>query len=158
MYIFIHMYLYSHISIFIYFYICIYISVFIYLYLYLYTTLLLGESGGSWPGESFGAHYVTPPPLKQNLVRELPSIISTAPRFAALPRKESLRSLKVYGLSQAQELKNKDIPEGGAKAVVLIDTTQAQSSHNRYLTMRTFPAERMHKKNKNKYIVNRYII
>jgi len=29
---------------------------------------------------------------------------------------------EVYGLAYAQQLKNKDIPEGGSKAVVLIDT------------------------------------
>jgi glutamate dehydrogenase len=43
---------------------------------------------------------------------------------------------EVYGLSSAQELKNKDIPEGGSKAVCLIDTTKSESAHNRYLTMR----------------------
>jgi glutamate dehydrogenase len=32
---------------------------------------------------------------------------------------------EVYRLSNAQELKNKDIPEGGAKAVVLVDTSRA---------------------------------
>jgi len=43
---------------------------------------------------------------------------------------------EVYGLSHAQELKNKDIPEGGSKAVVLVDVTQTSSSE-RYLTLRT---------------------
>jgi glutamate dehydrogenase len=32
---------------------------------------------------------------------------------------------EVYGLSYAQQLKNKDIPEGGAKAVVLVDLVDA---------------------------------
>jgi len=40
---------------------------------------------------------------------------------------------EVYALSRAQELKNKDIPEGGAKAVVLVDTTRTTE---RYHTMR----------------------
>lgn len=30
-----------------------------------------------------------------------------------------------YGLAYAQQLKNKDIPEGGSKAVVLVDTTNS---------------------------------
>merc|ERR1719316_1302778 len=33
---------------------------------------------------------------------------------------------EVYGLSYAQQLKNKDIPEGGAKAVVLVDLNKAK--------------------------------
>jgi glutamate dehydrogenase len=44
---------------------------------------------------------------------------------------------EVYGLSQAQELKNKDIPEGGAKGVVLIDTTKTHSPNSRNVTMRS---------------------
>merc|ERR1719264_2168829 len=32
---------------------------------------------------------------------------------------------EVYGLSFAQQLKNKDIPEGGSKAVVLVDASRA---------------------------------
>ena len=39
---------------------------------------------------------------------------------------ESMRVYdEVYGLSSAQELKNKDIPEGGSKAVCLIDSSRA---------------------------------
>lgn len=43
---------------------------------------------------------------------------------------------EVYGLSRAQQLKNKDIPEGGAKAVVLVDVSTS-SSQQRYHAMRT---------------------
>lgn len=43
---------------------------------------------------------------------------------------------EVYGLSRAQQLKNKDIPEGGAKAVVLVNVTSA-SAEERYHVMRT---------------------
>ena len=40
-----------------------------------------------------------------------------------------------YGLAYAQQLKNKDIPEGGSKAVVLIDTV-GMSSIGRNFVMR----------------------
>lgn len=33
-----------------------------------------------------------------------------------------------YGLAFAQQLKNKDIPEGGSKAVLLVDTTHSAVS------------------------------
>jgi glutamate dehydrogenase len=36
---------------------------------------------------------------------------------------------EVYGLSSAQELKNKDIPEGGSKAVVLVDVARAYDGY-----------------------------
>mmetsp|Transcript_27322 Transcript_27322/g.63685 ORF Transcript_27322/g.63685 Transcript_27322/m.63685 type:complete len:1051 (-) Transcript_27322:351-3503(-) len=42
---------------------------------------------------------------------------------------------EVYALSRAQELKNKDIPEGGAKAVVLVDITKTSKVH-RYHALR----------------------
>lgn len=35
-----------------------------------------------------------------------------------------------YGLAYAQQLKNKDIPEGGSKAVVLVDTTNSTVRHS----------------------------
>merc|ERR1719316_2017672 len=39
---------------------------------------------------------------------------------------------EVYGLSYAQQLKNKDIPEGGSKAVCLVDVADVDPSkkHN----------------------------
>jgi len=43
---------------------------------------------------------------------------------------------EVYGLSFAQQLKNKDIPEGGAKAVVLVDVTRVPVDARSY-TMRS---------------------
>ena len=40
-----------------------------------------------------------------------------------------------YGLAYAQQLKNKDIPEGGSKAVVLVDVV-GMSDRNRNFVMR----------------------
>lgn len=42
---------------------------------------------------------------------------------------------EVYGLSHAQQLKNKDIPEGGSKAVCLVNLSQVSNSQ-RYNTLR----------------------
>merc|ERR1719310_2768785 len=42
---------------------------------------------------------------------------------------------EVYGLSNAQQLKNKDIPEGGSKAVCLVNLSQVSNSQ-RYNTLR----------------------
>jgi glutamate dehydrogenase len=42
---------------------------------------------------------------------------------------------EVYNLSYAQQLKNKDIPEGGAKAVVLVDLSKSNASM-RYQSLR----------------------
>jgi len=43
---------------------------------------------------------------------------------------------EVYGLSYAQQLKNKDIPEGGSKAVVLVESGADSSSEVRFNTVR----------------------
>lgn len=40
---------------------------------------------------------------------------------------------EVYGLSYGQQLKNKDIPEGGAKAVVLVDSPNVKRKHHDFL-------------------------
>jgi NAD-specific glutamate dehydrogenase len=40
---------------------------------------------------------------------------------------------EVYGLSYGQQLKNKDIPEGGAKAVVLVDSPSVKEKHHEFL-------------------------
>eukprot|EP00928_Gymnodinium_smaydae_P020417 TRINITY_DN17892_c0_g2_i1.p1 TRINITY_DN17892_c0_g2~~TRINITY_DN17892_c0_g2_i1.p1 ORF type:complete len:1064 (+),score=233.87 TRINITY_DN17892_c0_g2_i1:397-3192(+) len=48
----------------------------------------------------------------------------TPPTADMLAMESSRYYDEVYGLSHAQELKNKDIPEGGSKAVVLVDVTQ----------------------------------
>lgn len=40
---------------------------------------------------------------------------------------------EVYGLSLGQQLKNKDIPEGGAKAVVLVDSPNVPAKHHEFL-------------------------
>lgn len=42
---------------------------------------------------------------------------------------------EAYGLSFAQQLKNKDIPEGGAKAVVLVNTPSIEPN-KRFFAMR----------------------
>eukprot|EP00605_Chrysophyceae_sp_TOSAG23-4_P000106 GSChrysophyteH1.ASY1.ANO1.116.1 assembled CDS len=42
-----------------------------------------------------------------------------------------------YGLSWAQQLKNKDIPEGGSKAVCLVNTPRLDSPQTRYQASRT---------------------
>ncbi len=42
-----------------------------------------------------------------------------------------------YGLSWAQQLKNKDIPEGGSKAVCLVNTPRLESLEARYQASRT---------------------
>jgi len=52
---------------------------------------------------------------------------STTPRTSPSYRTESARQFdEAYGLAYAQQLKNKDIPEGGSKAVVLVDTANVQ--------------------------------
>eukprot|EP01033_Poteriospumella_lacustris_P003883 gene3883-2760_t len=43
---------------------------------------------------------------------------------------------EVYGLSYAQQLKNKDIPEGGSKGVILINTPAIPDSNNKVFAMR----------------------
>lgn len=40
---------------------------------------------------------------------------------------------EVFGLSYGQQLKNKDIPEGGAKAVVLVDSPSVNKKHHDFL-------------------------
>lgn len=40
---------------------------------------------------------------------------------------------EVFGLSFGQQLKNKDIPEGGAKAVVLVDSPSVNKKHHEFL-------------------------
>lgn len=42
---------------------------------------------------------------------------------------------EVYGLSYAQQLKNKDIPEGGAKAVILVNTPSI-NQNSKFFAMR----------------------
>lgn len=50
---------------------------------------------------------------------------------------ESARQFdEVHGLSYGQQLKNKDIPEGGAKGVILINTPEIDPS-KRFFAMRT---------------------
>lgn len=49
---------------------------------------------------------------------------------------ESARQFdEVYGLSYAQQLKNKDIPEGGAKGVILVNTSNIKEQ-NKFFAMR----------------------
>ena len=49
------------------------------------------------------------------------------PRCLRVLHAESARQFdEAYGLAYAQQLKNKDIPEGGSKAVVLVDTANVQ--------------------------------
>jgi glutamate dehydrogenase len=43
---------------------------------------------------------------------------------------------EVYGLSYAQQLKNKDIPEGGSKGVILINTPVIPDQGNKFFAMR----------------------
>lgn len=43
---------------------------------------------------------------------------------------------EVYGLSYAQQLKNKDIPEGGSKGVVLVNTPVIPDADNKVFAMR----------------------
>lgn len=50
---------------------------------------------------------------------------------------ESARQFdEVYGLSYAQQLKNKDIPEGGAKGVILVDTASMRNAADRPYALR----------------------
>lgn len=58
------------------------------------------------------------------------------PGTAGLVAQESARQFdEAYGLAYAQQLKNKDIPEGGAKGVVLVDTIKC-SSRGKIFAMR----------------------
>merc|ERR1719331_2916921 len=43
---------------------------------------------------------------------------------------------EVYGLSYAQQLKNKDIPEGGSKAVCLVNLANVTSPRQRHRILR----------------------
>lgn len=54
---------------------------------------------------------------------------------------ESARQFdEVYGLSYGQQLKNKDIPEGGAKAVVLVDSPNVRKKHHEFLKRKSVRA------------------
>lgn len=43
---------------------------------------------------------------------------------------------EVYGLSYAQQLKNKDIPEGGSKAVIVVNTPAIADKNSKFFAMR----------------------
>lgn len=43
---------------------------------------------------------------------------------------------EVYGLSYAQQLKNKDIPEGGSKGVLLVNTPALEDQNTKFFAMR----------------------
>ena len=47
---------------------------------------------------------------------------------------------EVYGLSFAQQLKNKDIPEGGSKAVVLVNNTSLPPQRRQYIVRKSIRA------------------
>ena len=44
---------------------------------------------------------------------------------------------QVYGLSYAQQLKNKDIPEGGAKGVILVNSPSIPNATSKFYAIRT---------------------
>ena len=47
---------------------------------------------------------------------------------------------EVYGLSFAQQLKNKDIPEGGSKAVILVNNTSLPPQRRQYIVRKSIRA------------------
>ena len=55
--------------------------------------------------------------------RECQSLAGTARLTGRFPRRSSRHYDECFNLAHAQQLKNKDIPEGGSKGVVLIDAT-----------------------------------
>lgn len=65
--------------------------------------------------------------------------VVTPPTSAQHAMESSRAYDEAYGLSYAQQLKNKDIPEGGSKAVVLVDSTNGSQdgADARFSTVRT---------------------
>ena len=47
---------------------------------------------------------------------------------------------EVFGLARAQQLKNKDIPEGGSKAVMLVDTVDPRDHEKEFIVRKSVKA------------------
>ncbi len=63
--------------------------------------------------------------------------IVTPPNSDTKSTESSRHFDEVFGLSYGQQLKNKDIPEGGAKAVILVDSPSVKKKHHEFLKRKT---------------------
>jgi len=66
--------------------------------------------------------------------------IVTPPNSDTKSTESSRHFDEVFGLSYGQQLKNKDIPEGGAKAVILVDSPSVKKKHHEFLKRKTVRA------------------